>query len=192
MAVARRIRRSGTSRSRVQDRRGRKKGSARQCAQIANRGTYKHDCTPYPCEASRERWRGALLLIFHCRSHTRERLLLSDLRTWELAAPTIVPNSSWLLPRSTAIGLLNEEDTKSSRHLWWGPPAPTFWEHCSYYFSSFSSLVVFSYSLHTDTACNRVCRYPSLQSEHTGARHRLSLLASHGQEVLLWLWLRRY
>ena len=53
----------------------------------------------------------------------------SDRRTWELAAPTIVPNSSWLLPRSTAIDLLNEEDTLSSRHLWWGPPAPTFWVH---------------------------------------------------------------
>ena len=47
-----------------------------QCAQIANRGTYKHNCTPYPCEASRERWRCALLLFFPCRSRTRERLLL--------------------------------------------------------------------------------------------------------------------
>ena len=54
---------------------------------------------------------------------------ISDPRTWELAAPTIVPNSSWLLPRSTDIGLLNEEDTMSSRHLWWGLPAPTFWDH---------------------------------------------------------------
>ena len=25
------------------------------------------------------------------------------------------------------------------------------------------------YSLHTDTACKRVCRYPPLQSEHTGS-----------------------
>ena len=55
---------------------------------------------------------------------------VSDPRTWELAAPTIDPTSSWLLLRSTAIGWLNEEDTMSSRHLWWGPPAPTFWDHC--------------------------------------------------------------
>ena len=41
----------------------------------------------------------------------------SDPRTWVLAAPTIDPTSSWLLPRSTAIGWLNEEDTMSSRHL---------------------------------------------------------------------------
>ena len=53
----------------------------------------------------------------------------SDPRTWELAAPTIDPTSSWLLPRSTAIGWLNEEDRMSSWHLWWGPPAPTFWDH---------------------------------------------------------------
>ena len=42
----------------------------------------------------------------------------SDPRTWELEAPTIDPTSSWLLPRSTAIGWLNEEDTMRSRHLW--------------------------------------------------------------------------
>ena len=47
------------------------------------------------------------------------------------AAPTIDPTSSWLLLRSTAIGWLNKEDTMSSRHLWWGPPAPTFWDHWS-------------------------------------------------------------
>ena len=59
-------------------------------------------------------------------------MLGSDPRTWELAAPTIDPTSSWLLPRSTAVGWLNEEETMSSRHLWWGPPAPTFWNHwCS-------------------------------------------------------------
>ena len=29
-----------------------------QCAQIANWGTYTHDCTPYPCEESRKRRRG--------------------------------------------------------------------------------------------------------------------------------------
>ena len=57
----------------------------------------------------------------------------SDPRTWELAAPTIDPTSSWLLPRSTAIGWLNEEDRMSSWHLWWGPPAPTFWDHCQQY-----------------------------------------------------------
>ena len=53
----------------------------------------------------------------------------SDPRTWELAAPTIDPTSSWLLSRSTVIRWLNKEDTMSSRHLWWGPPAPTFWDH---------------------------------------------------------------
>ena len=40
------------------------------------------------------------------------------------------PTSSWLLPRSTAIGWLNEEDTISSKHLWWGPFTSTFCEHC--------------------------------------------------------------
>ena len=40
------------------------------------------------------------------------------------------PTSSLLLPRSTAIGLLNEEDTMSSKHLWWGPFTSTFCEHC--------------------------------------------------------------
>ena len=49
---------------------------------------------------------------------------------WKLVAPTIGPTSSWLLSRSTAISWLNEEDTISSWHLWWGPPAPTFWDHC--------------------------------------------------------------
>ena len=39
------------------------------------------------------------------------------------------PTSSWLLPRSAAIGWMNEKDAMSSRHLWWGPPAPTFWDH---------------------------------------------------------------
>ena len=39
------------------------------------------------------------------------------------------PISSWLLPRSTAIGWLNEEDTMSSKHLWWGPFTSTFCEH---------------------------------------------------------------
>ena len=53
----------------------------------------------------------------------------SDPRTWELAAPITDPTRSWLLPLSTAIGWLNEEDTMSSRHLWWGPPAPMFWDH---------------------------------------------------------------
>ena len=62
------------------------------------------------------------------------RIWGSDPRTWELAAPTIVPTSSWLLPRSTAIGWLNEEDPISSRHLWWGPPALTFWDHWALFF----------------------------------------------------------
>ena len=39
------------------------------------------------------------------------------------------PTSSWLLPRFTAIGWLNEEDTMSSKHLWWGPFTSTFCEH---------------------------------------------------------------
>ena len=75
------------------------------CAQIGYRRSNNYRSTSCPCEAS------------------------SDPRTWELAAPTIDPTSSWLLPRSTAIGWLSEEDTMSSRHLWWGPPAPTFWDH---------------------------------------------------------------
>ena len=55
-----------------------------QCAQIAKRGTYRHDCTPYSCEASRERRRGALLLFYTCRSRTRERLLLLLLTSYYL------------------------------------------------------------------------------------------------------------
>ena len=47
--------------------------------------------------------------------------------------PTMDPTSSWLLPRSTAIGCLNEEDTMSSKHLWWGPFTSTFCEHCLRY-----------------------------------------------------------
>ena len=39
------------------------------------------------------------------------------------------PTSSWLLPRSTTIGGWNEEDTMSSKHLWWGPFTSTFCEH---------------------------------------------------------------
>ena len=42
----------------------------------------------------------------------------SDPRTWEMAAPTIDPTSSWLFPRSTAIGGLNKDDTMNSWHLW--------------------------------------------------------------------------
>ena len=61
--------------------------------------------------------------------HKLNEIQLSDPRTLELAVPTTDPTSSWLLPRSTAIGWLNEEDTMSSRHLWWGPPAPMFWYH---------------------------------------------------------------
>ena len=84
-------------------------------------------------------WRGISLPSVQCDapvlpgSQPRANCLVcaSDPRTWELAAPTIHPTSSWLLPRSTAIGWLNEEDTMSSRHLWWGPPAPTFWDHWS-------------------------------------------------------------
>ena len=45
---------------------------------------------------------------------------------------TMDPTSTWLLPRSTAIGWLNEEDTMSSKHLWWGPFTSTFCEHCIY------------------------------------------------------------
>ena len=39
------------------------------------------------------------------------------------------PTSSWLLPHSTAIGWLNEEDTMSLKHLWWGPFTSTFCKH---------------------------------------------------------------
>ena len=39
---------------------------------------------------------------------------------------TMYATSSWLLPRSPAIGWLNEEDAMSSIHLWWRPPAPMF------------------------------------------------------------------
>ena len=47
----------------------------------------------------------------------------------DVNGPTMDPTSSWLLPRSTAIGWLNEEDTMSSKHLWWGPFTSTFCEH---------------------------------------------------------------
>ena len=72
-------------------------------------------------------------VIFH-KDNARP-LTSSDPRTWELAAPIIDPTSSWLLPRSTAIGWLNEEGKMSSRHLWWGLPAPTFWDHCKHHWS---------------------------------------------------------
>ena len=48
----------------------------------------------------------------------------------DVTAPTMDPISSWLLPRSTAIGWLNEEDTISSNHLWWWPFTSTFCERC--------------------------------------------------------------
>ena len=48
--------------------------------------------------------------------------------------------SSWLLPRSTAIGWLNEEDTMSSKHLWWGPFTSTFWEH---WFECYRSVILY-------------------------------------------------
>ena len=44
--------------------------------QIVNQGTYRRDCTPYSCEASRERRRGALFLFLPGRSCVRERHLL--------------------------------------------------------------------------------------------------------------------
>ena len=60
-----------------------------------------------------------VLLLLHLILQT----LTSYPGTWELAAPTMDPTSSCLLPLSTAIGWLNEEDAMSSRHLWWRPPA---------------------------------------------------------------------
>ena len=111
-----------------------------QCAQIGYRCSHMCRSTSCPCEVSRERRRRALPLFLP------RRFCTSDPRTWELAAPTIDPTSSWLLPRSTTIGWLNGEDTMSSRHLWWGPPAHTFWDHCfarengSSHFSLFSTL----------------------------------------------------
>ena len=54
----------------------------------------------------------------------------SDPRTRELATPTMNGPTLWLLPGSTGIVWWNEKETMSSRHLWWGLPAPTFWPHC--------------------------------------------------------------
>ena len=53
----------------------------------------------------------------------------SDPRTWELAAPTIDASSSLCLPHSTNLWQLSEEAVMSWWGVWWGPPAPTFWDH---------------------------------------------------------------
>ena len=55
---------------------------------------------------------------------------LSDPRTWELAAPTINALSSLYLPHSTNLWQSSEEEAMSWWGLRWGPPAPTFWDHC--------------------------------------------------------------
>ena len=54
----------------------------------------------------------------------------SDPRTWELAAPTIDASNSLCLPHSTNLWQSSEEEAMSWWGLWWGPPAPTFWDHC--------------------------------------------------------------
>ena len=56
--------------------------------------------------------------------------LTSVRRTWTWTVPTMDHTRSWLIPRSTAIGWLNEEDTMSSKHLCWGPFTSTFCEYC--------------------------------------------------------------
>ena len=53
----------------------------------------------------------------------------SDPRTWELAAPTIDISSSLCLLHSTNLWQSSEEEAMSWWGLWWGPPAPTFWDH---------------------------------------------------------------
>ena len=55
---------------------------------------------------------------------------LSDPRTWELAAPSIDATSSLCLPHSTNVWQSSEKEAMSWWGLWWGPPAPTFWDHC--------------------------------------------------------------
>ena len=84
----------------------------------------------------------------------------NDPRTWELAAPTIHPTSSWLLPRSTAIGWLNKEDTMSSRHLWWGPPALTFWDHCQQsgrgHYLRYPVILCINFAFHKRSICTEI------------------------------------
>ena len=60
------------------------------------------------------------------------RCLPSDPRTWELAASTIDASSSLCLPHSTNLLQSSEEEAMSCWGLRWGPPAPTFWDHCVY------------------------------------------------------------
>ena len=55
----------------------------------------------------------------------------SDSRTWELAAPTIDASSSLCLPHSTNLWQSSEEEAMSWWGIRWGPPAPTFWDHCA-------------------------------------------------------------
>ena len=55
----------------------------------------------------------------------------SDPRTWELAAPTVGASSSLCLPHSSNLWQSSEEEAMSWWCLWWGPPAPTFWDHWS-------------------------------------------------------------
>ena len=57
-------------------------------------------------------------------------LVISDPRTWELAAPTIDASSSLCLPYSTNLWQSSKEEAMSWWGLWWGSPAPTFCDHC--------------------------------------------------------------
>ena len=48
----------------------------------------------------------------------------------ELVAPTIDASSSLCLSHSNNLWQSSEEEAMSWWGLWWGPPAPTFWDHC--------------------------------------------------------------
>ena len=53
----------------------------------------------------------------------------SDPRMWELAALNIDASSTLCLPYSTNLWQSSEEEATTWWGLWWGPPAPTFWDH---------------------------------------------------------------
>ena len=73
---------------------------------------------------SREAKRRLMASVVHSKL-----LYASDPRTWELAVPTIDASSSLCLPHSTNLWQSSEEEAMSWWDLWWGPPAPTFWDH---------------------------------------------------------------
>ena len=54
----------------------------------------------------------------------------SDLRTWDLAAPTIDASSSLRLPHLTNLWQWREEEAMTWRSLWWRPLISTLWDHC--------------------------------------------------------------